>query len=166
MYRRALLSSFSAVSVASVAGCLSTLDSPNTGSPTATKQKETAGLSATVTSVSYDGTAGENEESVSLSGDCTAQSATLGGWFSTSSCRTVAIRALQYNSTERYAELVLYPHWTNSDPPESVDCAGASYQYQVELTAQENLPTDIQVVYERPDDRASTDFSVQLSECS
>ncbi len=166
MNRRALLSSFGAISVASVAGCLSTLNSPTAGSPTATKQKETDGLSATVTSVSYDGTAGENEESVSQSGDCTAQSATLSGWFSTSSCRTVAIRALQYNSTERYAELVLYPRWTNSDPPESVDCAGASYQYQVELTAQNHLPTDIKIVYQRPDERAATEFTVQIIECS
>lgn len=165
MNRRALLSSFGVISVASVAGCLSTFNSPNAESPTATKQKETAGLSATVTNVSYDGTAGENEESVSLSGDCTSQSATLSGWFSTSSCRTVAIRALQYNNTERYAKLVLYPRWANSESPESVDCAGASYQYQVELTAQEHLPTDIQVIYERPDERASTDFTVQISEC-
>ena len=166
MNRRALLSSFGVMSVASATGCLSTLDSPTAESSTATKRKETDGLSATVTTVSYDGTAGENEERVSQSGDCTAQSATLSGWFSTSSCRTVAIETLQYNSTERYAELALYPRWTNSDFPESVDCAGASYQYQVELTAQEYLPASIKIAYQRPDERAATEFTVRISECS
>jgi hypothetical protein len=123
-------------------------------------------LTATVTTVTYDGTAGENEERVSLSVDCDARSATLDGWFSTNSCRTIAIRSLQYDTAERRAELVLYPRWTESEPPKEVDCAGASYRYQVDVQAQDRLPIDLSIGYERPDDRSSTQFTVRNSECS
>jgi len=166
MNRRALLMSVGVLSTGPVAGCLSALDPTGTASPTATSQKETGGLSATVTTVTYDGTAGENEEEVSISVDCVAQNATLRGWFSTSSCRTVAIQGLQYDRTEGFAELVLYPRWTESQPPENVDCAGASYRYSVELTAQEQLPTEFRVVYKRPDERTPTQFTARNDECS
>lgn len=126
---------------------------------------ERAGLSANVTAVTYDGTAGANEEAVSLSVDCDARRATLTGWFSTSSCRTVAIRALRYDSEERRAELVLFPRWTESDPPERVDCAGASYQYQIEFRAQESLPTTVDVSYERPENGPSTQFTARAGDC-
>ena len=162
MHRRALLVT---IGVAS-AGCLSTDDPTGTTSPTPTSQTESGGLTANVTTVTYDGTAGENEEGVSLSTDCDAQSATLTGWFSSNSCRTITIQSLQYDTAERRAELVLYPRWTESEPPEKVDCAGASYRYQVELQAQDQLPTDLSVVYERADDRSSTQFTVRNSECS
>lgn len=162
MHRRALLVTLGLAS----AGCLSTIDPAGTTSPTATSRTESEGLTANVTTVTYDGTAGENEESVSLSVDCDAQSATLNGWFSTSSCRTIAIRSLQYDTAERRAELVLYPRWSESEPPEKVDCAGASYRYQVELQAQDQLPTDLSVVYERADDKSSTQSTVRNSECS
>ena len=167
MKRRALLTSLGVLGVTAGSGCLSTLTA--TGQATtsaATSQKSTEGLSATVTNVSYDGTSGANEESVSLSVDCSTHTATLTGWFSTSSCRTIAIQALRYDSTEADAELVLFPRWAESASPDTVDCAGASYQYQVELQAQERLPNEIRVVYDRPDDRPSTRFTARSETCS
>lgn len=161
MYRRALLVTLGVAG----AGCLAPFDSAGPASPTATSRLERDDLSAHVTAVTYDGTAGENEEGVSLSVDCDARRATLNGWFSTSSCRTVAIRSLQYDADERRAELVLFPRWTESEPPGSVDCAGASYQYQIEFRTQESLPTLVNVSYERPDNGGSTGFTARASGC-
>jgi hypothetical protein len=126
---------------------------------------ESEGVSASVATVTSDGAAGENEESVSLSGDCGARSTTLERWFSTSSCRTVAVRSLRYDETERRAELVLYPRWTESEPPEEVDCAGASYRYQIELRAQDRSPTEVRVVYERADEGSPKQCTARNSGC-
>jgi hypothetical protein len=162
VYRRAVLAIVGGAS----AGCLSTVEPAGTASPSAASRRERDGLSATVTTVTYDGTAGETEERVSLSVDCDARSATLGGWFSTSSCRTVAIRSLRYDDAERRAELVLYPRWTESDSPDTVDCAGASYRYRIELEAREHLPTAADVVYERAGGGPPTRFTARDSGCS
>lgn len=166
MNRRVFLASLGVVGTAYTGGCLSTLGQSGTVSPTPASGKTTDGLTASVTSVTYDGTAGENEEAVSLSVDCADETATLSGWFSTNSCRTVAVRTLQYDRPERAANLVLYPEWTESEPPDEVDCAGASYRYSVVLTTEERLPTALQVVYERPDERPQAQFTLQNNECS
>ena len=162
MHRRALLATLGFAGT----GCLSAVDPTGTASPTATSRVDSDGLTASVTTVTYDGTAGENEERVSLSVDCDARSATLDGWLSTDSCRTVAIRSLRYDTADGRAELVLFPRWAESAPPETVDCAGASYRYRVELQAQDRLPTELSVVYERADDGPSTQVAVRNSGCS
>lgn len=161
MRRRPLLATVGVLG----SGCLSRFTMRESTSPTAQSRLERDGLTATVADVTYDGTAGANEERVSLSVDCESRTATLSGWLSTSSCRTVAIQSLRYDATERHAELVLYPRWTESDPPENVDCAGASYRYLIDLQAERRLPTTVRVSYEYPE-REGTSYILQVQDCS
>ena len=136
-------------SVGSLGGCLRGL-SPTTRPPEPSARRERAGLTAVVTDVSYVGTAGD-DGAITGRFDCDAATATIEGRLSTSSCRTVSIRALSVGSQGHTARLVLVPRWDESSPPERTDCAGATYAYRVRLDATDGLPGEIQVVHERPD---------------
>jgi hypothetical protein len=121
-------------------------------------------VTATVTDVSYAGTAGAGgAETVTARFDCAAATATLDGQLSTSSCRTVALGAFAVDSAANTARLAVVPRWDEASPPRETDCAGATYAYRVRLDAagaEEGLPRELTVVHERPDGREGRRFAV------
>lgn len=149
MHRRTLCGLLTACGL-TLTGCLSDVSSSLGRTPEPSKRLSSGAVTATVTDRTVIGTAGA--ESVTGTVDCEAATATLEGRFSTSSCRTVALAALDVGSDR--IEIVVTAPWDESSPPERTDCAGVTYEYRIRLTAREGLPADIDVVHRRPDGRA------------
>lgn len=149
-----------------VPGCVENIASLGaTATPTAVTQRGTGQFTVTVVSVRQHHRTATPRPTVSGSFDCTAKTATIDGWLSTSSCRTVAIREVRDDGTADRLTVELFDRWDQTVEPEEVDCAGVTYNYRLRVKAREGLPGELRIVHRSHREEPPERFTVTNDDC-
>lgn len=159
MNRRQFLGLVGVSTLGASGGCLA---GQTDGAGASTSARSDAGLTAEITGLDEAGTTA-NEE-VNGTFDCEAGTGVVTGNLSTSSCRKVVVRSVSVDEDTDEGRIVLYPEWDNPGSPENTDCAGMTYEYEIQLSTRDSLPGEIIVVYERAEVDDTETFTLS-TEC-
>jgi|AntRauTorcE11898_2_1112593.scaffolds.fasta_scaffold66496_1 hypothetical protein len=153
MHRRSFVAVAGATMGAPITGCIG----ENSGDPTSTDQ-----LAAEIEDVSSEFGSKPGEEFVDGAADCANRTATINGAMAGSGCYTVGIQSIEQDGSQ--ATLTLYPEWDLPGEPGSRQCPGETDYYDIRVNASDQLPTTIEVFYDRDGEKTAIG-TVSLPDC-
>lgn len=149
-----------------LSGCISNIGSSKMQTPEAETSISKAGYNIQISNTKYVGTARSEYNSPKAEVDCEIDQINILAYMSTTSCRTPAIQSLQSHENGTLT-IRMFPKWDLESSPGSKDCAGALYEYSMNITAEDELPGRIVMNYVFPDskDKPSTTYELETDRC-